>query len=642
MAFRPLHLAFGALLAPLPLTIYNPDFARGGLEWLELLGGSVAIVFAACAVGAGIARLARRPAGSGAHLGGWIAVAGLLLGVGWVVGGLGGMIAVLVAAGVAFTLPRLVAVLKRRISGPATLLFATSIATALLAAVGSVGGRPDPPERQLVMIGYDGTTWDLVDRFRAAGMLPNFDRLIRTGASAELQTLHPILSPPIWASIGTGKSPDAHGIKDFWATSHDLKAKWVWDIADEAGLSTGVLGYLVTWPPYKKGGFLVPGWMAQGTETIPPELSFLKELERGEKAEVDRSPLETLGLVVASLRHGVTLGTLNESVGAVLARRLGKRDDRQRAAENRRLKLAFNSDVYCHLLRRHQPDFSIFYDSGIDATEHLFFKYFEPESFPSVKPEEVAALGDAIPEIYRRADAAIGRIVASARPGANFLIVSDHGQEAARTRGERWYAIRTTRLIEELGIGELVVATNIAGSVYLRAKDENADLAPVWEAFGQLATQDGRPLFELEQTSPTEASIVARDGYDLETEPAVVFRGREIAAKTLLRNSEQISGRHTETAFFLLNGPDIQEGKKLPRGSVLDVTPTVLALLGLPVARDMEGAVLAEAFRPELLRRQPLRWVESHGEPVWSGQGEGDTTLDEEALERLRSLGYVQ
>ncbi|HEV8267300.1 MAG TPA: alkaline phosphatase family protein [Thermoanaerobaculia bacterium] len=48
--------------------------------------------------------------------------------------------------------------------------------------------------------------------------------------------------------------------------------------------------------------------------------------------------------------------------------------------------------------------------------------------------------------------------------------------------------------------------------------------------------------------------------------------------------------------FVLLSGPGIRRGARLTSASVVDLAPTLLVLAGEPIARDMDGRVLAEAF----------------------------------------------
>lgn len=76
-------------------------------------------------------------------------------------------------------------------------------------------------------------------------------------------------------------------------------------------------------------------------------------------------------------------------------------------------------------------------------------------------------------------------------------------------------------------------------------------------------------------------------------------------------------------------------------GSVLDVGPTLLALLGFPHGADMEGRPLAGALAPELLAAHPLREVATHTPPGWRAPAPRFDDDDGERLEQLRGLGYL-
>ncbi|HMB70135.1 MAG TPA: phosphodiesterase, partial [bacterium] len=94
---------------------------------------------------------------------------------------------------------------------------------------------------------------------------------------------------------------------------------------------------------------------------------------------------------------------------------------------------------------------------------------------------------------------------------------------------------------------------------------------------------------------------------------------------------------------LVLAGPGAAAGDALERAHVMDVTPTILHLMGLPAARDTPGRVLTEALAPDL--RDELPRVDSY-ERVGGVRGTEpppvDPAGDAERLERLRALGYVQ
>jgi predicted AlkP superfamily phosphohydrolase/phosphomutase len=74
------------------------------------------------------------------------------------------------------------------------------------------------------------------------------------------------------------------------------------------------------------------------------------------------------------------------------------------------------------------------------------------------------------------------------------------------------------------------------------------------------------------------------------------------------------SGTHAGApdGFLLAVGDGIKAGALVSNGSVLDVTPTILYLMGLPVARDMEGRVLTEIVEEDFARAHPVTFIPSY------------------------------
>lgn len=63
---------------------------------------------------------------------------------------------------------------------------------------------------------------------------------------------------------------------------------------------------------------------------------------------------------------------------------------------------------------------------------------------------------------------------------------------------------------------------------------------------------------------------------------------------------------------LVMSGEAFRTGVRIPECSVRDITPTVLALCGLPVGDDMDGAVIEGAFEPDFLRRHRPRSIATH------------------------------
>ena len=106
-------------------------------------------------------------------------------------------------------------------------------------------------------------------------------------------------------------------------------------------------------------------------------------------------------------------------------------------------------------------------------------------------------------------------------------------------------------------------------------------------------------------------------------------------------DSPNISGTHYRAGppgVIVMAGGGLPAGAKIGEASILDVTPTLLHLLGHPVGRDMDGRVLPVATG----RRGPVRFVESYEDGSRAAGGESiASTYDEAIVEKLRALGYL-
>jgi len=104
------------------------------------------------------------------------------------------------------------------------------------------------------------------------------------------------------------------------------------------------------------------------------------------------------------------------------------------------------------------------------------------------------------------------------------------------------------------------------------------------------------------------------------------------------------SGCHRLHGILLACGPAVRQGIKLDGARIIDLAPTILYCMGLPVPGDMDGRVLMEMFEPAFVRATPLQQAEAEaGEPTAHRRPEHELLPEEQAeIEaRLRSLGYL-
>lgn len=82
----------------------------------------------------------------------------------------------------------------------------------------------------------------------------------------------------------------------------------------------------------------------------------------------------------------------------------------------------------------------------------------------------------------------------------------------------------------------------------------------------------------------------------------------------LIAGNPQISGTHERApdGFVLAFGQPIAAGRP-PRASVVDLAPTLLYFLGLPVGRDMEGFARIDLFTPGFTSDKPVTYIPTYG-----------------------------
>ncbi len=149
---------------------------------------------------------------------------------------------------------------------------------------------PNAARSRVVMLLFDGASLDYLSLATAAGRLPNFGRMLDSGAAMHLATLRPTQPGPVWATVATGKYPPRHGViststyhvsagllplallpdhcfaqalvylgffDEAPASSAELRARPLWSILSDQGIRVGIAGVPLTHPVQPVNGFLV-------------------------------------------------------------------------------------------------------------------------------------------------------------------------------------------------------------------------------------------------------------------------------------------------------------------------------------------------------------------------------------------------
>lgn len=292
---------------------------------------------------------------------------------------------------------------------------------------------PERLAKRLLIVGWDAADWIMIDRLFAAGGMPNLRRLVEGGVRADLSTLEPRLSPLLWTSIATGKTPDKHGILNFveadpasgslrLSSSTSRRTKAIWNILTQAGLRTHAVGWYASHPAEPIRGCCVSNLFCEGASlrggawpmpegsVHPPEMARRIDLVRTTPAAAIREMLP------AFLPQGRGLDAGDERP-ATLAKLLAYALSVQNAAmaileQDRRDGVPWD----CMM---------VFLDA-IDTVGHHFMRYLPPQ-LPGVREEEIAAYGSVMANLYQFHDSMLGRMLEAAGADTTVILLSDHG-----------------------------------------------------------------------------------------------------------------------------------------------------------------------------------------------------------------------
>jgi len=420
----------------------------------------------------------------------------------------------------------------------------------------------DPGRPRVLLVGVDGADWTRVERGIAAGRLPTFTKLVARGVSAPLRSVEPTYSPRIWTTIVTGAPADEHGVEDFYleqlprlgveslhlrrsfglaraaleragelrfvpVTSSLRRRKALWNLADEAGLRSAVVGLWATWPPEPlRHGMVVSDhaslarqreWLDRGKSSEGAQVTTWPVALAKELAPLQRSPDS---VTWAELAHFVALD--DETWRAFGAVEQFSKDVPLSAFRSSHLNDAFHARVAEKLWREERPDLLVLYLRAIDELSHFFYEAGVPEAASlGWSAEDARRFGGVVDAAYEATDRALAALLgeALAEPDVLVVLVSDHGWEReADGRYDHNEAPPGILVLAGAGVCRTACPSLADPSIY--------DVAPtLLERMGLPLAADlpGRPLREAFAT-PAATTTVARYG-------ARLGAGRAVASK---------------------------------------------------------------------------------------------------------------
>jgi predicted AlkP superfamily phosphohydrolase/phosphomutase len=103
------------------------------------------------------------------------------------------------------------------------------------------------------------------------------------------------------------------------------------------------------------------------------------------------------------------------------------------------------------------------------------------------------------------------------------------------------------------------------------------------------------------------------------------------------------SGTHRDDGIFLAIGPHVRAAHTVHGARIIDLAPTILHLLDVPIPGDMDGRVLQEVFVDECRRESAVQTPIPESDSTDAANHHGYSSEEEQLIsDRLRALGYVE
>ena len=555
---------------------------------------------------------------------------------------------------------------------------------------------------KVVVIGLDGMTPELVERWMREGKLPNLAAVAQSGAYGRLLSTIPPSSPQAWSSALTGKNPGKHGIFGFvhrgedsytprLTTSRDRTGPDLGQMVSHHGKGCGFLFVPLTYPPYPVNGFVVSGMGTPGPKsefTYPEELKgdLLGKFDATQLFEpsiVDKEPAEYFGELEDSVEN-------NYAVFEWLQAEYG--------------------DLDCYMVVFMAPD----------RIQHFAWHFMESGS-SRASDALSAELGQSILTVYRRIDAVVGRIASNLHSDTTLILMSDHGggpyrkfvdlnawlarqgflafSEEPRRASDRLFAgayrlwgrgprklfsAWQRRYLKDWLPGGLKTRINAEwsgprmthvdwantrafsegteGVISLNLRGREPEGVVRLEERDQVLAEIESGLHRLtdpETGQPVVGRVLRKEqvyhGQALEKAPDLIIqwseeqyhsralwgpRGAVVLDPSKWKSTRMVlSGHHRREGVILATGPFVSPGTSIKEAEIVDLAPTILAILGLPLLPDFDGRMLGEltvGLESTTLKEGGLGAPCGRDAEVYS---EGETSQVEDLL---RGLGYIE
>ena len=562
------------------------------------------------------------------------------------------------------------------------------------------------PDLRVLIVGLDGATFDLMLPWIDEGYLPNLARILRSGSKSPLESTIPPITPCAWSSFMTGKNPGKHGLFDFiephgehgfrFTNASFRDGETLWGCLSRHGRRVGVVNVPMTFPPEPVNGFLISGL------DTPHELSpFMYPVEiRTELKQAGicyRIDQQHLGNMRTDARRRAQLADIRESEQARTAAL--QQLSEERPCDFRMIVYGSTDQVQHHFWHfmdashdKHDPAGAAEFGNAIrDTYAHVDEQLgvlldecdddtivivmsdhgFGPMSNVRLRMNQILADAGLL---KFESGSAPGKLKQSLAGWLDRMLRSTLSSDAKRRIAGMLPKLRTWfETLDEAKIDW----TNTSAYVNEAYRSSPAIWLNRLHGLSEVEVDDLRDRIEeimLSLVDPkTGEPVISRlerpqeiyhgphaakapdllpswwqDGFLLDqSSPSAPGRPNVERSTTPLEGGVEFAASHRLDGVLMMSGGPIHQDFSFEGAKIVDVAPTVLYLMGLPIPDDMDGRVLVDAIDPEYVAANPIRYEATDDYDGRRGDADGAPigfTEDESELiaKRLQALGYIK
>lgn len=456
--------------------------------------------------------------------------------------------------------------------------------------------------RRLIFAEFNELCPWLIERWMDEGKLPNFRRLQRQ--SVTFTTTADVTDPADlepwiqWYSLHTGLSFDQHGV---FHLTEGAKAEHddLWHAAHRAGLKVGSFASMNTRAfAFQDSFYVADPWCDDGNAHPPALNTYNRFVAHNVREYSNPDQRLTIGDAARFAGFMATHGLSARTAGAIAAQLATERlKDRRLSWRRAALLDRMQFDVFRHYQRKFHPHFSTFFINSTAHLQHSYWRQFDPDAF-TMKPsaEDLALYGEAIQFGYEAMDRLLADFMTLAEETDSTLVFltalsQQPYTQAEATGGKHFYRLRE---VESLFRRFELPFANIDPTMthqYFVTFGCDEDLAHARETLSTFHMPDGRALFDF--NARTEGGLYFSCNIYAEVPAGATVetpQGPLVFADLLYKIDATKSGRHHPDGalWFATGRHNAVEGKV----SILDVFPTALDLLGVPVPEGRSGTSL--------------------------------------------------